>query len=214
MTLLVASPAATLRKVLEDAQRQGFLGPTSVDDGVSHSRGFAWTVSEPRCVVDLGTGGGLPGLVLACRWRNADVVLVEAQQRRAVFLQRAVEWLDLGNRVQVVWTRAEQAGREKRFRGRCDLVVARSFGRPAVTAECAAPFLERGGRFVVSEPPSSDAERWPRSGLEQLGLESRASVRVGDTGRVSSYRVLYQRQLCPERFPRKAGIPTKRPLFS
>jgi 16S rRNA (guanine527-N7)-methyltransferase len=164
-------------------------------------------------LVDLGTGGGLPGLVLACRWPQARVLLVERQERRALFLQRAVEGLGLACRVEVAWTRAEEAGREERFRGWGDLVVARAFGRPAVTAECGAPFLEEDGRLVVSEPPSTTEKRWSRSALEVLGLEPLAMVRVGQPGRVASYRVLRQQRACPARFPRKAGIPSKRPLF-
>jgi 16S rRNA (guanine527-N7)-methyltransferase len=202
-----------LYEVLTDARRRGFLGPTSIDDGVVHSLGFARAVNEPWRFVDLGTGGGLPGLVLAYGWPHARVLLVERQQRRALFLQRAVERLGLDCRVEVAWTRAEQAGREERFRGWGDLVVARAFGRPAVTAECGAPFLARDGRLVVSEPPPSGGERWPRPALELLGLEPLATVRVGHPGRVASYRVLRQERPCPARFPRKAGIPSKRPLF-
>jgi 16S rRNA (guanine527-N7)-methyltransferase len=199
--------------VLADARRRGFLGPVSLDDGVAHSLGFARAVSQPRRFVDLGTGGGLPGLVLAWRWPRARVLLVERQERRALFLQQAVEWLGLDCRVEVLWTRAEQAGREERFRAWGDLVVARAFGRPAVTAECGAPFLQQDGLLVVSEPPSSSEGRWPRPALELLGLEPLATVRVGDPRRVASFRVLRQRWLCPVRFPRKAGIPSKRPLF-
>jgi 16S rRNA (guanine527-N7)-methyltransferase len=199
--------------VLADAQRRGFLGPISLDDGVVHSLGFARAVPQPRRFVDLGTGGGLPGLVLACRWTRARVLLVERQEQRALFLQRAIERLGLDCRVEVAWTRAEDAGREERFRGWGDLVVARAFGRPAVTAECGAPFLEVDGRLVVSEPPPQTEERWPRPALGPLGLEPLATVRVGHSGQVATYRVLRQQRLCPVRFPRKAGIPGKRPLF-
>ena len=52
-----------------------------------------------------------------------------------------------------------------------DVVVARSFGRPAMTAECAAPFLLRGGHLVVSEPPGAVEGRWSAEGLAGLGLE-------------------------------------------
>ena len=213
MRSLSSSLGSALFEVLADAQCRGFLGPASLDDGVVHSLGFARAVTQPRRFVDLGTGGGLPGLVLACRWPSARVLLVERQERRALFLQRAVERLGLDRRVEVAWTRAEHAGREDRFRAWGDLVVARAFGPPAVTAECGAPFLERDGRLVVSEPPDSPDGRWPGPALELLGLEPLATVRVGDRQRVASYRVLRQQRLCPIRFPRKAGIPSKRPLF-
>jgi 16S rRNA (guanine527-N7)-methyltransferase len=96
-------------------------------------------------------------------------------------------------------------------RGRYDLVVARSFAAPAVVAECGAPFLRVGGLLITSEPPldkSSTADRWPTGGLALVGLS--ASRRVeGDFG----YRVAEQQAACPDRFPRRVGVPTKRPLF-
>lgn len=199
--------------MLERGQRQGFLGPANLDDAVVHARWFARTVGTPRSFVDLGSGGGVPGLVLASCWPQAQAALVEVQERRAVFLEGAVDRLCLGSRVRVVRQRAEEAGHDETWRGRSDLVVARSFGRPAVTAECGAPFLRVDGRLVVSEPPAAGQDRWERTGLALLGLEPLATVHVGDGHLVGSYRVLRQACLCPSRFPRRVGVPTKRPLF-
>jgi 16S rRNA (guanine527-N7)-methyltransferase len=90
-------------------------------------------------------------------------------------------------------------------------VVARSFGSPAVTAECAAPFLEVGGILVVSEPPDRGASvRWPVEGLADLGLAPVASG--GHRGRFG-YQVVEKQVPTPDRFPRRTGIPAKRPLF-
>jgi 16S rRNA (guanine527-N7)-methyltransferase len=207
------SAQALLREVLESGQRRGFVGPVNLDDAAVHARWFARTVGAPQSFVDLGSGGGLPGLVLACYWSQAQATLVEAQERRAVFLEGAVDRLCLGSRVRVVWMRAEEAGRDETWRGRSDLVVARSFGRPAVTAECGAPFLRVNGRLVVSEPPVVEEERWERTGLALLGLEPMATVHVSDGRQVGSYRVLRQDRLCDRRFPRRVGVPTRRPLF-
>ncbi len=92
------------------------------------------------------------------------------------------------------------------LRGQFDLVVARSFGKPAVTAECAAGFLHVGGFLVVSEPPDvTDETRWEPEGLAELGLE--------DSGQQVGCQVMRAVSLCPERFPRRVGIPAKRPLF-
>ena len=105
--------------------------------------------------------------------------------------------------------RAEELARRADLRGRFDLVVARGFGPPAVTAECGAGFLVVGGRLVVSEPPGGRPDRWPAEGLAPLGLEpGRRSRRAG-----ASYQVLRQATACPDRYPRRVGIPAKRPLF-
>lgn len=80
-----------------------------------------------------------------------------------------------------------------------------------MVAECAAPFLRVGGCLITSEPPeelTSTSERWPAAGLGLLGLS--ASRRIdGDF----SYRLAEQSAICPDRFPRRVGVPTKRPLF-
>jgi 16S rRNA (guanine527-N7)-methyltransferase len=88
-------------------------------------------------------------------------------------------------------------------------VVARALAPPAVTAECAAPLLAIGGHLVVSDPPGGggDARWWP-AGLAELGLESVPSITAS-----ASYAVFVATQPCPQRFPRRPGVPSKRPLW-
>ncbi len=207
-----------LSELLVDARALGFLGPGPLEPQIRHAQGFAAIgrrlspVGSPR-VIDLGSGGGLPGLVVATEWPDVDLALLEANGRRAGFLRRAVERLALEGRVSVLEDRAEVCGRQPDARMGFDGVLARSFGRPAVVAECAAPFLKVAGWLLVSEPPRAeggdeDDGRWPPEGLLQVGLEP-AEV-VDDDFR---YRVLRQVEACPERFPRRNGVPSKKPLF-
>jgi 16S rRNA (guanine527-N7)-methyltransferase len=135
--------------------------------------------------------------------------LVDAGRRRLDFLAEAVGVLGLDDRVEVVGGRAEELAQDPRLRGRFDLVVARGFGPPAVTAECGAGFLAVGGRMVVSEPPGGRPDRWPPEGLEVLGLVPAVTAEAEG----ASYQVLHQVSGCPDRFPRRTGIPSKRPLF-
>lgn len=154
----------------------------------------------------------MPGLVLAGEWRDTAVTLLDSNQRRCAFLREAVARLGYGERVEVLEARAEDAGRRPDLRGSYDLVTARGFGSPSVTAECAAPFLRVGGQLLVSEPPASepggDPGRWPEDGVALLGL-----VVVASWTTPYHYRSLRQASRCPERFPRRVGVPTKRPLF-
>lgn len=198
----------TLLAVLEEARSWGFLGPGPVADHVAHAEAFAAAVSlPPDRALDLGSGGGVPGLVLAGRWPTTRWVLLDSQERRTAFLAGAVARLGWQDRVQVVRARAEEAGRDPDLRARFDLVTARSFGPPAVTAECAAPFLRVGGHLLVSEPPEA-VDRWPAAGLAPLGL---GFVGV-ETGR-HRMACLAQIEACPETYPRAVGRPAKRPLF-
>ncbi len=214
-----------LDDVLADARRAGFLGPGPLGPQLQHAEGFV-VVSRRLAqqdgqvqplVVDLGSGGGLPGLAVASAWRDAHLVLLEANGRRAGFLRAAVERLHLQDRVRVLEERAEAAGRQEEWRGAFDGLLARSFGPPAVVAECGAPLLRVGAWVVVSEPPPDRASRqgtadpsgrWPGDQVAQFGLESVGAVREG-----FEYQVLRQAQQCPERFPRRNGVPAKRPLF-
>ena len=205
-----------LLEVLGLAQARGLLGPAPVSEHVRHAEGFllaAESEGPPSTwdgpAIDLGSGGGIPGLVLAVLRPASRWILLDSRERSWRFLLDAIERLALGARVEVVRERAEVVGRSG-LRGCSPLVVARAFGPPAVTAECAAPLLRRGGQLVVSNPPTIDvATAWPSSALSSLGM---GQARVG-RGAGSSFTVVVQASDCPERFPRRSGVPAKRPLF-
>jgi 16S rRNA (guanine527-N7)-methyltransferase len=198
-----------LEDLLEEARKLGFLGPGPVDQHITHSLAFARLVSEPPgLALDLGSGGGLPGLPLAFVWPRTAWVLLDANVKRTAWLADAVRRAGLGERVTVRRQRAEEAGRGD-LRGQVDLVVARSFGPPAVTAECAAPLLRPGGFVVVAEPPGGDTRRWPADPLSQLGLEAGATLIEP-----VALQQLRQTRLCADRYPRRVGLPSKRPLFA
>ena len=205
--------SAHLTEILARSRALGFLGPTTLDLQIEHARGFAAAlaaqgVDSPASVIDLGSGGGLPGLVLSEIWPEARIILMDGSVRRCEFLSEVIEEFGLSEHVSVLAGRAEDLGHREDLRGAIDVVVARSFGPPAVTAECGAPFLVEGGALVVSEPPEAAAERWPAEGVATLGLGPATSVVEG-----SHFVVLRQAALCPERYPRRVGVPAKRPLF-
>ena len=201
------TPPALL-EVLEESRRFGFLGPGPVGPQVHHADGFvAAAGGEPDSFLDLGSGGGLPGLVLAVRWPGARGVLLDSMVRRTEFLAEAVERLGAAGRVRVVCARAEDAARTD-LRGSFALVTARSFGPPSATAECATGLLRAGGLLVVSEPPTADPSRWDAAGLEDLGL-----ALEGEAGTDARF-VCIRKVGDHERWPRRSGVPTKRPLWS
>ncbi len=203
-----------LRSVLERSRDLGFLGPISIEDQIAHAEGFALALEEagiaiPRRCIDLGSGGGLPGLVLAGIWTSTSMTLMDGSVRRCAFLEEACADLGFGDRLNVRCGRAEELAHLIELRGWADLVVARSFGAPPVLAECAAGFLEVGGHLLVSEPPQDSlADRWPSEPLRTLGMGSAALV----TSEPHMVAIL-QESTCPDRFPRRVGVPTKRPLF-
>jgi 16S rRNA (guanine527-N7)-methyltransferase len=196
-----------LRAILEQARTLGFLGPGPIQVHLDNAAGFAGAIATPpHRGLDLGSGGGVPGLALALRWPASSWVLLDAMRRRCTFLTAAIEELGISGRVEVREDRAESAGRAAGLRGAFDLVTARSFARPAVTAECGAPFLQVGGWLLVSEPPQGGA-RWEQPGV--LGLDDRGVV-AADAAHI---RRLEQVVPCPDRYPRRVGVPEKRPLW-
>src|SRR5690606_1875202 len=136
----------------------------------------------------------------------------DAGERRCEFLRESVAELGIGDRVQVVRGRAEEVGRDPALRGSMDAVVARSVGPPPVTAEGRAPLVRVAGRVVVREPPAAaerpDADRWPSDGVRHVGL-------VEDESWATPYRFrsFVLAEPCPDTYPRRVGIPAKRPLF-
>lgn len=208
----------SLTDLLTESRQLGFLGPGPIEAHLPHAAAFADAVPDaPARALDLGAGGGLPGLVLAATvWPTTSWVFLDAQARRSAFLVEAVDALGLADRVEVVTTRAEEHGRRDEVRGTFDLVVARSFAAPPVTAECAAPLLRVGGSLVVSEPPSAAAgTRWPTAGVALLGFGPAEPVVVAAaSGGDPTHLVrLPLESACPDRYPRRVGIPAKRPLF-
>ena len=207
-----AGGTVPLVEILELARSRGLLGPGAVETHLRHALGFGAAAGGPPSglALDLGSGAGIPGLVLAVEWPASEWVLLDGRARSTRFLTEAVARLGLDERVKVVEARAEMAGHDPALRGSADLVVARGLGSPAVTAECGAAFLRPGGLLVVSEPPASTGARWSADALAELGLGPASVVkRAGGYG----YAVLEQMTPCPGRYPRRVGIPAKRPLF-
>jgi 16S rRNA (guanine527-N7)-methyltransferase len=200
----------TLLAVLARSRDLGFLGDGELMVHAANATAFLADIDAGSRVLDLGSGGGVPGLVLADRRPDLELALLDGSQRRTAFLEVAVDDLGFGDRVSVVRGRAEEAGRDPRWRGGFDVVTARSFGPPAVTAECAVGFLKGpGSRVLVSEPPAGSTERWPAEGLVLLGLAP--GTRRSEEG--STVQRLDVVEWCSDRYPRRNGIPAKRPLF-
>jgi 16S rRNA (guanine527-N7)-methyltransferase len=165
---------------LRTAQRLGLLGIRPVEEVVEHAREFVRALattgspidvadgSTPAhpTVVDIGSGGGVPGLVVANDRPDLVVTLVDRRQKCADFLERSVTALGFRDRVTVRCcdTRALIVAGE-----RFDVVTARGFGPPSRTLEVAADLVRPSGRIVISEPPAGD--RWSSDQVEQLGLD-------------------------------------------
>ena len=204
---------AQLLEVLLDAQAQGFLGPGDPASHLSHALGFADAAltcgPPPERFADLGTGGGVPGLVLAALWPESNAGLIESSARRCTALRTWIEQLGLGDRVEVLEGRADSWARNPSRRETFDLVTARSFARPGITGEIAAGLVRIGGILVVSEPPTGSEDRWPKDLVGQLGFAPAVPVLARD----AHYACLRKTLAAADKVPRQAARLRKRPLF-
>lgn len=203
-----------LTRALEDSRARGFFGPSALEPHVAHAREFAqvWEgiqSSPPTRFLDMGSGGGLPGLVLLERWSSAGVLL-DSMERRTSFLKEALSWAGAPPLGEVVTERAEIAARMEGLTESFDLVVVRSFGPPPRVVECGTRFLTLGGVMIVSEPPGPEqgATRWHPEVLENLGLRLGAYVR-----QEYGFQIITKVSPTPEEFPRSTTSLKKRPLF-
>jgi 16S rRNA (guanine527-N7)-methyltransferase len=198
-----------LLPLLTAAEATGLLAPGSAPAQLAHGVAFVEAVEArtgpPRRWLDVGSGGGLPGLVLALQWPEATGTLCDSRTRSVEFLRAAVGALGLEGRVAVVHDRVEHLGRTA-ARGTYDLVTCRAVAPPPVSAEWCAPLVEVGGWLAISEPPGG--HRWDTTALAQLGLGGGETVRHGDM----TLRLLPKRADTPSAYPRR--VARKRPLWA
>jgi len=146
-------------------------------------------------IVDVGSGGGTPGIPLAASLPERSVTLLEAERRKTEFLER---WTSELPNLSVVWGRAESQPTE-----RYNVAVAKALANPPVAAEWCLPLVEEGGAVILWVGPSAEPER-----------VDRVAKKVGG-GLVESppgFLVLRKLGPTPPGFPRRPGVAKKRPL--
>jgi rRNA small subunit methyltransferase G len=177
-----------LNETLRLAQRLGFFGPGDLQPAIAHAGHFTTAIpAGTRLLMDLGSGGGLPALVIAQALPDVSLRLIERRQTRADFLERAVRRLSLTHRVTVVTSDVQALASDPNYAGTADVVTARGFGSPSIVAPIASSLLRLGGTVIVSDPPGTlSHERWLRLPLDQWNLEFVESDGVVSTLRRTS----------------------------
>lgn len=194
----VTEPAGVDRRLIGDALR---LLP--VVDGLGPAR-----------LVDVGSGAGLPGLVIKIARPAIDVTLIEATGKKVTFLRHAIALLGLEG-AEAVHGRAEELGRDPRYRGRFDLATARAVAALPVLMELCLPLLRVGGRALFpkgAELGTELAEGEWAAALVGGRIEQADLLADGEDETVTRLVIAAKIRETPNRFPRRSGIPAKEPL--
>lgn len=166
-----SSTEALLAEILLRAQTEGALGARPIADVIAHARGFVAALPfGARSLLDLGSGAGVPGLVIALDRPDVRVTLVDRRDKRVDALRRAIAALGWGDRVDAVASDAELLCRDPAHRAAYDVVVARGFGDPTLTLPIAVQCARVGGAVIISEPPLADGSRWDVEWVRTLGV--------------------------------------------
>lgn len=175
---------------------------------------LATEAESDTSLIDIGAGAGFPGLPLKIARPEWHVTLLEATRKKTEFLDHIVDALGLTD-VEVVWARAEEAGQDPASRGRFDLAVARAVADLAVLAEYALPLLCVGGRFVAQKGTDPhDEVRDAAAAMATLGGYHVDTIpyRLPGLDEPLHLVVLEKLAATPDAYPRRPGMPEKRPL--
>jgi 16S rRNA (guanine527-N7)-methyltransferase len=170
-------------------------------------------VGEPLRLVDVGSGGGMPGLPLKIAFPALRVTLIESVNKKADFLRETVAQLGLAE-VEVVAERAEQAARSEAHRDVYDWATARALGTLPVVVELCAPFLAPGGLLVAQRSGDLDADVLHAApAFKALRMWARTPVYL-ELSELPGHGLVVGEKYArtPEAYPRRPGLPRKRPL--
>ena len=165
-------------------------------------------------VVDVGTGAGLPGVALKILYPDIELTLIDSVQKKAVFLKHLVDVLKLDG-VHVVTGRAEEMAHDPIYRERFDAVLARGVARLAALTELTLPLCAVGGVLIAMKKREDHGEvDESDAALQILGGRLRQVVGIDLPGLTERALVVVDKvKSTPEKYPRRSGIPQKRPLL-
>ena len=173
--------------------------------------------SDDACgsVIDIGTGAGIPGLILAIALPDIDFLLIDATGKKIAFLQSAISDLQLEN-VSAHQARAEEFAREPANREQFDAAIARSVGSLAELAELLLPFCRIGGRALTMKSLDIDPElKAAGFAARIMGADSARTHIVSAPGPAEPDALIEwrKRTTTPHKYPRRVGLPHSSPLL-
>lgn len=174
------------------------------------AKGFG---DDVHSIVDVGSGAGFPGIPLAIGCPDKRLVLMDSLSKRVEFLNSVIA--ELGLNAQAVHIRAEDAARRPEYREMFDVATARAVASLNLLSEYLLPFVREGGYMLAYKGPSLDEElAAAQHAFDELGGCFERQEQFNIPGRDWDHRLAWIRKCAPtpEKYPRKAGKPEKKPL--
>jgi 16S rRNA (guanine527-N7)-methyltransferase len=163
-------------------------------------------------MLDVGAGGGLPGIPIKIAWPDVSVTLLESKAKKAQFMQRVIDDLQLDG-AEVLEGRAETLGHHASHREAYDVVVARAVAPLPILLEYTLPFLGEGGSLAAIKGSSAQRElAESETALAELGGRLTETVKL-DEFETQTVLIIEKRGAMSERYPRRPGIPSRRPIM-
>lgn len=165
-------------------------------------------------IIDIGTGGGFPGIPIKIIKPDTEVVLLDGLNKRLKFLNEVIDRLKLQN-ISTVHGRAEELGRKKEYRETFDIAVSRAVASLNTLSEYCLPFVKVGGYFIAMKGPDVDEEiAQSINAIEKLGgqIEKRIDILLPSSDITHNLLLIKKVKATPSAYPRGAGNPKKKPL--
>lgn len=172
-----------------------------------------YILNEPISLLDIGAGAGFPSLPMKILFPQLEVTIIDSLNKRIQFLHLLAEDLGLKG-VHFYHGRAEDFAQDKQFRAQFDLVTARAVARMQVLSELTIPFLKVGGRLIALKASSAEDElHQAKNALNLLFAKVLENVDYQlPNGDPRTLTIVEKKKETPNKYPRKAGVPNKRPL--
>lgn len=167
-----------------------------------------------KTIVDIGTGAGFPGIPLSIFYSDKEVLLVDSLNKRIKFLEEVKKELQLNN-VRLLHARAEDVGKDKKYREKYDMCVSRAVAKLNVLSEYALPLVKKNGYFAAYKGLKIDEEiNESRHAIHLLGGKIVFTQDDFTQDKILQHQIIYIKKIknTPEKYPRKAGNPVKNPL--
>ncbi|MCM1086516.1 MAG: 16S rRNA (guanine(527)-N(7))-methyltransferase RsmG [Muribaculaceae bacterium] len=175
---------------------------------------YNFNINAPMSVIDVGTGAGFPGIPLKIAFSDLEITLLDSLQKRVTFLQTVIDELSLDG-IKVIHGRAEDFAKRDKLREKYDLCVSRAVANLTVLSEYCLPYVKVGGNFISYKSEKITEEmKDAKKAIITLGgrVEKQVEFMIPHSDIYRNLFIIYKEKSTPAIYPRKAGLPAKKPL--